>query len=323
MALREEGKYKDLPIHIRGSVHNLGPTAQRGFLQVATYGTAPAISDDESGRRPLAEWLTSSDNPLTARVMVNRIWHWLFGQGLVRTTDNFGTTGENPSHPELLDHLTVRFVQQGWSVKQLVREMVLSRTYQLDSGESSQAAKADPENRLLSHANRRRLDAEALRDSMLAISGQLKHIDGGPTFKSGLASDYGYKHTEPVRSVYVPLFRNALPDIFEAFDYPDPSMVSGRRNTSTVATQALFMMNHPFVMEQATATARRFLSEPLEDDTARVDRLYRCLLGRAPTAAERQIAREYVSQSVEKKAEAAWAGIVQTLFASPDFRYVE
>ena len=133
MSVREETGTGDIPVHFRGSVHTLGDKVPRGFLQVATYGKPPLIPADESGRRELGEWLGSPNNPLTARVMVNRVWHWLFGSGLVRTVDNFGTTGEEPSHPELLDYLTVRFVEQGWSVKKLIRELVLSRVYQLNS----------------------------------------------------------------------------------------------------------------------------------------------------------------------------------------------
>src|SRR5262249_39566207 len=148
----------DAPIHIRGSVHRLGEVAPRGFLRVASTGSAPPMPTNESGRRQLADWLTDRRNPLTARVFVNRAWHWLFGAGLVRTPDNFGTTGELPSHPELLDHLTVQFVEGGWSVKKLVRGIVLSRTYRLGTGCSGRALVADPENRLFGRANRRRLE---------------------------------------------------------------------------------------------------------------------------------------------------------------------
>src|SRR5262249_54844922 len=157
-----EKEIRDLRVHVRGSVHSLGEPAPRGVLQVATMGAAPAIPSKESGRRELADWIASRDNPLTARVMVNRAWHWLFGAGLVRTTDNFGTTGEAPSHPELLDHLAVRFVEEGWSVKKLVRSIVLSNTYRMAAVSATKAPESDPENRLLRGANRRRLDAECL-----------------------------------------------------------------------------------------------------------------------------------------------------------------
>src|SRR5262249_3618910 len=153
----------------------------------------------------------------TARVIVNRGWHWLFGAGLVRTTDTFGVTGEAPSHPELLDYLAVRFVDDGWSMKKLVRQIVLSHTYRLATASSSQALEADPENRLLWRMNRRRLEAECLRDTILSVSGRLKLDRGGPTFKPGLKADYGYQHTDIRRSVYAPVFRNALPELFEMF----------------------------------------------------------------------------------------------------------
>src|SRR5205823_6533739 len=159
----------------------------------------------ESGRRELAAWLTARDNPLTARVIVNRVWHWLFGAGLVRTTDNFGTTGEAPTHPELLDDLAVRFMDDGWSVKALVRRIVLSRTYRLSSAGEARGRAVDPENRLLGRASRRRLDAECLRDAILSTSGELSSEMGGPTFPATLDADYGYKHADTRRSVYSPV----------------------------------------------------------------------------------------------------------------------
>src|SRR5436305_9164842 len=158
----------------------------------------------QSGRLQLADWLASADNPLPARVFVNRVWHWLFGSGIVRTVDNFGTTGETPSHPELLDHLAVRFVEGGWSVKALVRSIVLSRTYRQSSVASPKAREVDPENRLFSHANRRRLEAECIRDAILSVSGALTTDRGGPSYPATLATDYGHKHTDLRRSVYSP-----------------------------------------------------------------------------------------------------------------------
>src|SRR5262249_55870880 len=162
--------------------HNQGELAPRGFLQVAVTGTMAKLPANASGRHQLADWIASSDNPLTARVYANRVWHWLFGIGLGRTTDNFGTTGETPSPPELLDYLANRFIEDGWSVKRLVREIVLSRTYRLSSSSSEVLTTKDPENRLFGRANRRRLDAECIRDSMLSVSGQLRLDMGGPTF---------------------------------------------------------------------------------------------------------------------------------------------
>jgi hypothetical protein len=330
MSIREEEKIEDTFVHIRGSVHNRGATVPRGFLQVASLGTPPVVSAKQSGRREFADWIASPSNPLTARVMVNRTWHWLFGAGLVRTTDNFGTTGETPSHPELLDHLATQFIAQGWSVKKLVREIMLSRTYQLSSSRGHETpidqslltspATNDPENRMFAHASRRRLDAEALRDTMLFVSGQLSAERGGPSFQATLSADYGFNYTASRRSVYVPAFRNALPELFEAFDFADPSMVVGVRNVSTVAPQALFLMNHPFVREQAVASAKRLLAEKLADDDARLSRACRRTLGRAPTAGEQAIARKVLQNTSD--ATEAWTDIFHALFASPDFRYV-
>jgi hypothetical protein len=323
MSVREEEKIEDAFIHVRGSVHNLGAKAPRGFLQVATLGVPPVVPEKQSGRREFADWIASPSNPLTARVMVNRTWHWLFGAGLVRTTDNFGTTGETPSHPELLDHLATQFIAQGWSVKKLVREIVLSRTYQMSSEVGRgvlTAPQADLENRLYSRANRRRLDAEALRDTMLSVSGQLSGERGGPSFKLALSADYGFNDAGTRRSVYVPAFRNALPEIFEAFDFADPSMVVGVRNVSTVAPQALFLMNHPFVREQAKRAAQRLGAEKLPDDDARVLRAYRLALGRAPTAGESAVAKKLLRDTTN--ATEAWTDLFHALFASADFRYV-
>jgi hypothetical protein len=301
---------------VRGSVHTLGDTVPRGFLRVATRGTPPAIPTGESGRRQLADWITSADNPLTARVFANRAWHWLFGAGLVRTTDNFGTTGEMPSHPELLDHLATRFVADGWSVKSLVRRIVLSRTYRQSTWAMTEK---DAVNRLLSGQNRRRLEAECIRDTMLAVAGDLRRDHGGPTFPASLTADYGYRHADGRRSVYVPAFRNAVPELLEAFDMADPSVVTGRRNVSTVAPQALSLLNHPFVIEQARLAARRLLARDT-DDAGRVERAYRLMLGRPPTEGERQAVLRHVEHAGDRNE--AWAAVVQALFASIEFRFV-
>jgi hypothetical protein len=330
MSVREESKIEDTFVHVRGSVHNLGAKVPRGFLQVATLGAPPLVSEKQSGRRELADWIASPSNPLTARVMANRVWHWLFGAGLVRTTDNFGTMGESPSHPELLDHLASQFVEQSWSVKKLVREVMLSRTYQLDSKVDGLALRGhafaartlppDPENRLLWRANRRRLDAEGIRDTMLFVSGRLSDKRGGPSFKPNISADYSFQFTDPRRSVYVPAFRNALPEVFEAFDFADPSIVTGVRNVSTVVPQALFLMNHPFVREQAKFAAERLVAEKLPDDDARLQRACRLTLGRPPLPGEIALAKKLLNE--EANAVEAWIDLFHALFASADFRYV-
>jgi hypothetical protein len=299
-------------------VHTQGDIAPRGVLQVATVGAAPVMPAKESGRRELADWVASPANPLTARVMANRVWHWLFGVGLVRTPDNFGTTGETPSHPELLDTLALQFVQDGWSVKKLVRRVVLTETYRRASGKP---ADADPDNRLLGVFNRRRLDAECIRDTMLAVSGELKpEPPVGPTYAVSLSSDYGYKGSTLLRSVYVPVFRNALPELFEVFDFADASVTTGRRNVSTVAPQALYLLNNPFVLDQAKHAAKRLVAEKLGDDKARAVRAWRLTLGRAPTDGEVQVALKGVAAAGD--AEKGWSSVFHALFASVEFRYV-
>ncbi len=336
ISLIEQHRGVDLPIHIRGSVHTLGEVAPRGFLQVASHGDAPQLPSDQSGRRELAEWLSGRENPLTARVMTNRVWHWLFGAGIVRTVDNFGVTGESPSHPQLLDELALQLVDDGWSLKRLVRRVVTSRTYRSASVAAEIHSAVDPENLLLAHANRRRLDAECLRDAMLAASGQLRLDAAGATYPEKLSADYGYRHNGLERSVYVPVFRNAVGDVLAAFDFANTSLVTGRRDTSTVAPQALMMLNHPFVHDSAAAAAKQLLAEHAGTNADRVERAYRIALGRQPTTDEAAVLIQFVEQSVgdanqigganqtdDAKAVQAWRQVFLSLFASVDFRYVD
>ena len=328
MTVLEKPEPGDTKVHIRGSVHTLGDRVARGFIRVATLGTAPAIPSNQSGRRELADWLGSDRNPLTARVFANRAWHWLFGAGLVRTVDNLGTTGELPSHPELLDHLAVRFAEDGWSVKRLVRRIVLSRTYRLNSAANAnpKAASVDPENRLLWRQNRRRLDAECIRDTILATGGSLHRDMHGPGFSAALQADYDHrdKDGQTRRSIYVPVFRNALPELFEVFDFADPSMVVGRRNVSTVAPQALFLMNHPFVLDQARRAACQLLNGPdrVQSDGERATQAYRWALGRPPTLSERELTVRFVAGASGASAEEVWTSVFQALYSSVDFRYI-
>jgi hypothetical protein len=319
----EKAKPTDLKIHIRGSIDNLGVIAPRGVLQVANYGPVPEMPTNSSGRLELANWIVDPENPLTSRVMVNRVWHWLIGAGLVRTVDNFGTTGESPSHPELLDHLAVQFVQQGWSVKKLIRTIVLSRTYRLSAASGEQ--QEDPENRLLAHMNRRRLDAESLRDTMLSVGGTLEFEMGGPTFPASLKTDIGFRFQAPRRSVYVPVFRCSLPELFEVFDFANPSMVTGRRDVSTVAPQALYMMNHAFVRTQGRLTAERLLSESQLTTANRIDHAYLLILGRNATEVEISLSQQFLKSATDttEKGEAdAWTQMVQALFSTIEFRYI-
>ena len=323
LTVKENGS-RDIPIHIRGSVHNLGEIAPRGVLQVTLsedHANGLPFPADQSGRLQLADWIASPENPLTARVFVNRVWHWLFGAGIVRTPDNFGTMGQRPTHPELLDWLACRFVEEGWSTKWLVRELVLSRAYAMASRAplDSPAASSDPDNRLLWRQRRRQLEAESLRDAMLASSGQLLLDMGGASFGRELKADYGFRYTKPRRSIYVPVFRNARPEIFEVFDGAHPSMVTGRRDVSTVAPQALFLMNHPFVHEQAER-AGAWIAQRYPEVRDGVRFSYLLILGRPPT--ERELALGERTVGAEADRAKAWARWVHALFNSFDFRYL-
>ncbi|MBI3469340.1 MAG: DUF1553 domain-containing protein [Planctomycetes bacterium] len=242
-------------------------------------------------------------------------------------------------HPELLDWLAVCFVEQGWSVKKMIREIMLSRTYQLSSalgaGDERSAISpgapgrsTDPENRFLSHQNRKRLDAEAIRDAILSVSGQLDLARGGPTIGAKTESEYGYRFDSLRRSVYLPVFRNNLPDIFEVFDFADPNNVTGRRNVSTLPAQALFLMNGPFVMDQARHAAEAILESDMPESD-RIDLAYARTFGRPPTAAERDLSLRYVHEFKPAKPTdptalrlQAWTRFYQALFASLDLRYV-
>ncbi len=333
MAVADSDKIVDMHICLRGNFHNKGEVVPRGFLQVTTPlapslskggpgGVAP-IGPNTSGRRELADWLASPHNPLTARVLANRVWHHLFGAGLVRTVDNFGRTGELPSHPELLDYLAVRFVQDGWSVKKLIREIVLSRTFQQTSEVfKTSEVSIDPENRLLWRYNRRRVDAESLRDGMLAVSGQLDPTVYGNNIKKGTTVERDYVFEDTRRSIYAPVFRNRLLELFEVFDFPDPNIVTGKRNVSTVPTQALYLMNSPFVLAQARHTAQWLFSRDApRSDAERLDLLYRKALGRVPSEREQQLALHYL-KSAGADPLAAWETLCQSVFACLDFRYV-
>ncbi len=343
MSLEEAKQIEETQIRIRGNVHSKGDKVPRGFLQVATYGSPALPSPKESGRRELAAWMTSSTNPLTARVLANRVWHHLFGVGLVRTVDNFGSTGETPSHPELLDHLATRLMSDAWSVKLLVREIVLSRTYGLASQTESSNLKsqisdfksqmsADPENRLLWRQNRRRHSAEAIRDAMLLTSDSLERTMFGRTLRNpkqdGPNANIGemtYVFDETRRSVYTPILRNRLLELFEAFDFADPNLSIGRRNVTTVPTQALYLMNSPFVLDQSREAARELLSQPDLTDEQRVIAAYRTTVGREPTPRERVFALRIVAPSAENTTPSpiAWERLFQALFASVDFRFLD
>jgi hypothetical protein len=335
MTVLDDAAPEDCRIHIRGNVRNLGEAVPRGFLTVAQHGPAPEIPETESGRRQLAEWVANRHNPLTARVLVNRIWMWLHGEGLVRSVDNFGTTGERPSHPELLDTLAVEFMEDGWSLKRLVKRLVMSRTYQMSSQVHEAGVAADPDNRLLWRQNRRRMDAESIRDTILAVAGTLDTRLGGPNVDAGSVDandggaqnlEYNFVFTDTRRSVYTPAFRNKRLELFETFDFADINQPIGKRTGSTVAPQALYFLNHPFMVEQSAAAAARLLATG-GDDGELMHRACAEILGRSPTGRELQLAREFTQVSASDEAphelrRESWALLIQALFASVDFRYL-
>ena len=334
-----EGSPADCRVHIRGNVRTLGNSVSRGYLQVVEIDGARAINSAKSGRLELAAWLTHRDNPLTARVMANRVWYHLTGRGLVTTLDNFGAMGQRPSHPELLDHLAVQFRENGWSVKSLVRSIVLSRTYQLSSNPTAAGTAADPDNSLLWRMNHRRLDAEAIRDAMLAASGQL---DQKPRQKSAVAAigdvnigrnanvDRRLNEFNRNRSVYLPIVRNRLPEMLRLFDFAEPSIIVGRREVTTVPTQALFLLNSNFVLTLSDQMAKKLLAAE-NDESARVRQAFRLTLSRTPSKAEITAARGLVDDTIASlpdgddagKQLQAWSGLCQSLLACAEFRYLQ
>lgn len=328
MSVREGDSPGNCRLCVRGNVHNRGPEIPRGFLSVMTDGQPAVIPEGASGRRELADWIASEDNTLTARVAANRVWYWLMGHGIVRSTDNFGTTGELPSHPDLLDWLAAEFVEHDWSVRHLIRRIVLSRTYQLASHSDSVAVRLDPENRLLAYAHRRRLDAECIRDAILSVSGQLDLAPGGSTIRPGTKSEFGYEFNDATidgrrRSVYVPVFRNTLLDLFEVFDFADPNLPLGHRAVSTLPTQGLYFLNSPWVYQQAGFAAERLLQQDELTETERIEVAHLRFLGRPPTPTERTLAEELLSEAGDDAARSkAWTLICQSLYASLDFRYL-
>ncbi|MBY0504066.1 MAG: PSD1 and planctomycete cytochrome C domain-containing protein [Bryobacteraceae bacterium] len=308
---------QDTKLHIRGSHQNLGEPVPRHFLQVITPGQQPALTG--SGRLELAQWLTHDASALLARVYVNRIWRHHFGEGLARSVDNFGLTGERPEHRELLDTLAARFIADGWSTKRLQREIVLSAAYRMSSREDPAAAKADPRNELLHHYPVRRLEAEAIRDAMLAVSGTLDRQMYGPSvtpYVSAYQIGRGKPKSGPLdgagrRSIYIEVRRNFLTPLFLAFDYPLPISTIGARNQSTVPTQALMLMNNEFVLGEAARWAARVSGA--KDPVAQ---MYQEAFSRPPDAREQAEAREYLRQG------GTLAGFAHVLFNSPEFLYV-
>ena len=302
----------DAPLLARGDVGHPQQTVPRGFPKAIQLESTPTIPDKESGRLQLARWLTDLKHPLTSRVIVNRLWHHVFGAGLVKSVDNFGVMGDPPSHPELLDYLAVKFVNEGWSVKRLVREMMLSRTFRQSSDFDQAAFEKDPENQLLWRASKRRMDAESIRDAMLSVAGQLdlKRPDGSlvarligdrPISLIGLDKRLptdldGATH----RSVYLPVIRDRLPEVLDLFDFAEPGLVTGRRETTNVPIQALYLMNSPFVRARAEGMAARLL-QSTNEPSKQIHQAFLLCFSRSPDPLEQQRSLEFLQADGETK----------------------
>ncbi|RBP42548.1 uncharacterized protein DUF1549 [Roseimicrobium gellanilyticum] len=323
-----EGEPTDCPIAIKGDAYDRGEAPKRGDLQIPMLPALPVISGKASGRLELAKWIATPNHPLTSRVMVNRIWQHLFGRGIVRSVDDFGRTGEEPTHPELLDHLAVRFVENGWSVKQMIRSIMLSRTYRLSSKGDAAREELDGANDYFWRMNLRRLEMEAIRDSMFFMAGELNLERPEGTQVAG----YGGKgkearlrsltpDDEPCRAVYLPVLRSLLTPMHETFDFPDPSQIKGLREVTTVAPQALFFLNGELSASLARAAAERLLEEEHKDDAARVQAAYVRILGRKPDASEITAARDMM-KALDATGTARWSIFIQALMSSAEFRYL-
>jgi mono/diheme cytochrome c family protein len=332
-----EGIVTDVPVLRRGNHLSPGAVVARRFPVVLAGEKQSALPKDHSGRLELANWLTDPKHPLTARVMVNRIWRWHFGKGLVRSVDNFGLIGEKPTHPELLDWLAATFVADGWSLKKLHKRIMLSVAYQRGSAHDSIAMTADPDNRFLGRANVQRLEAEAIRDSLLAVGGLLDRTAGGPALAHVKNRDYLFDHTSKDkttyssnrRSIYLPVIRNHLYDVFQLFDAPDPAVPNGDRATTTVPTQALFFMNSDLATRAADALADRVLVKT--DDAERVQLLMMLAFGRPATPQEidhlpeavRAFEKDFAAETDgSKRHRKAWSVVCQAVLASNEFIHV-
>jgi hypothetical protein len=317
MALEDMPRPVNPVVFKRGNPNNRGEAVPRQYLEVLAGDKRKPFTNG-SGRLELAEAIASKDNPLTARVMVNRVWSWHFGAGLVRTPSDFGLRGEPPTHPELLDWLAANFMENGWSVKKLHRVILLSNTYRQSSDVDARRVSADPENRLLARMNRRRLDFEALRDALLATAGRLDAKAGGPAVEITKAP------FSTRRTVYGFIDRQNLPGVFRTFDFASPDATVPQRYQTTVPQQALFLMNSPFVIEQAKAFAARPDMAKLTKPEERIDRMHRLAYGRPAEADEIALAKKFLAAA---KATAdkltPWEQYAQVLLLANEFAYVD
>ncbi len=331
MGMTDKDKVADTAILVRGEVDSPAQVVPRGFLQVLDHHKEP-IPEGTSGRVQLAEWIASEKNPLTARVYVNRVWEKLFGQGLVASVNNFGTTGQAPTHPELLDHLAIQFMEEGWSLKKLVRSLVLTRTYLASSEFDSANYADDPENKFLWRATPKRLDAESFRDSILATTQQLMHErpSRSPVAKHSMV-ELGRRGSPDVvsdfpshRSVYVPPIRDAMPELIKLFDGADPDLVTGTREVSNGAEQSLFLMNSPFILQQSNHFAE-LLEKHSDEIGEQLRYAFVRAYGRQPTRGEHNSALQFYKDYTgnRRNAEREFLGLFcQGLLCSAEFRYL-
>jgi hypothetical protein len=314
MHLVRDVEPKDLHIQIRGDFKNEGPLTKRGFLRILSHDQRLTF-ETGSGRMDLARALVNRENPLTARVIVNRVWAQLIGKPLVGTPSNFGTLGESPSHPELLDDLAVRFMDSGWSLKWLQREIVLSATYRQSSAVDPEKQVVDAANQLLWRMPRRRLSIEAWRDAVLAIAGQLDYRIGGPSMDPQDAN-------QTRRTVYSSISRLMLNPILATFDFPDPNVHSERRTETTTPLQKLFALNSPFMLAQAGSLAKQLIAAS-QDDGSRLEFAYRQVFTRAPTAEEKQWGAEFLASCSSSNDEDRWTQFAQVLLASNELLIID
>ena len=332
-----DGSGEDEAVFIRGNHRLLGEVAPRRDLEAICGGQWPDVAG--SGRLEWAESITSPNHPLTSRVIVNRLWHHMMGRGIVATVDNFGVLGAEPTHPELLDHLAVSFMDDGWSIKRMLKRIALSRTYRQASQPLAEAEAADPTNQLWHRMEVRRLQGEAIRDAMLAVSGRLDTTPYGPPVPvhltefmqgRGRPGSSGPEDGARRRSVYLEVRRNFLSPMMLAFDTPIPFSSVGRRNTSNVPAQALILLNDPFVQHEAEHWARRLI-EQFPDPAARLDRAFLEAFSREPTDRDRsQVAMYLAEQATELNIGEAdrassvelWTGLCHVLWNAKEFTYL-
>lgn len=311
------GESQNVAMQIRGNPANLGPLVERRFLRVLSGENAPATFQHGSGRRELAQSFATSAAPLTARVIVNRVWRQHFGQGLVETPSNFGSTGSAPTHPELLDDLAARFIANGWSLKWLHRELLLSATYRQSSAAKPEALAIDPDNHLLWRMPRRRLEVEAWRDSMLVVIGRLRTELGGPDRSLD-------DSTNDRRTLYGNVKRRELNSLLRLHDFPDPTQHTSHRDVTTTPLQQLFVLNSPLMIEMAQRLAARVIADAPGDIDRQVQHAWSLLFGRLPTDRERQRAREFLqSGPMGSTPESLWPALSQALLGSNEFAYLD